>query len=247
VANPQPDIHVRISKELWRAIIKWKFPPRSRQIFDAIIYLTYAQIPPVKEAQISGGKLMELTGLNKNQTSKGFVQLLNSNLVAKNGDYRPPIIGINKNYESWKESPKMATTPKIKGLQPSKKKESPKMATRVAKNGDSSKVVPIIYNKKEILAIDLYEFYKNEINPQKKVRKGAIKNILFYLKKYSLDELKKSIENYKIEALENTPKFRKSCSNFFGRNGESECYFEDYLSSNFKDTKDTDDDEWRFQ
>jgi hypothetical protein len=39
------------------------------------------------------------------------------------------------------------------------------------------------------------------------------------------------------EALENIPKYRKSASNFFGRNGDSERYFEDYLPVNFEAPK----------
>ena len=116
------------------------------------------------------------------------------------------------------------------------KKKSPEMEKSVSRNGDLKKVTPIIL-KKEELAIAIYDLYKNEINPLKKVRKGAIKNILFYLKEYPPEDLKKSILNYKPEALSSQPRYRKSCSNFFGRNGESERYFEDYLSGNFEQPK----------
>lgn len=185
---------------------------------------------------------MNLTGHNKNQTTKALHQLINMNIVAKNGNYYPASIGINKDYESWKLLPKTATPRKQRVCEDVANKELPKTATIVAKNGNK-KNLHLISSKKENIAIALYDFYKTEIDPLKKVRKGAIKNILFYLKEYPPEDLKKSIENYKTEALNSEPRYRKSASNFFGRNGESERYFEDYLPGTFTLPKDyTDDD-----
>lgn len=232
MANPQPDIFFKWSKELWKAVIRWKFPPRSRQVFDALAYLTYGQVPPVKERQISGKMLMELTGHNKNQTTKALHQLISMNIVAKNGNYYPASMRINKDYETWKQLPKTATPRKQRVSEKVPKKLLPKTATIVAKNGNNPDL-HLISSKKENLAIALYNFYKTEINPLKKVRHSSIKNISHYLKFHSHEDLKKSIQNYKVESDKNEPRYRKSCSNFFGRSGESEKYFEDYLPNNF--------------
>jgi hypothetical protein len=90
------------------------------------------------------------------------------------------------------------------------------------------------------LAISLYDFYKNEISPLRKTRKAAIKNISYYLQEYNFETLKNAIKNYGTTVKENAPQFRKNPSNFFGRTGDSERYFEDYLDKNIKQEKITD-------
>ena len=231
MANPQPDVFLKWSKELWKAIIKKKIPSRPRQVFDAIVFLTYGAVPSVKERQIEAKEIMELTGLNKNQTSKALGQLLECNLVAKNGNYRPPIIGINKDYETWKELPKTATSRKDRASQAPPRKV-------VAKNGNSGsqkrqlkgKSTLYIFKNKE-LSDSLYEFYKNEIKPFRKSSQRAKKNIIFYLKKYSFEDLKKAVSNYKKIAMKSEPEFRKDPANFFGKQEE---YFLDYLPENYE-------------
>lgn len=238
MANPQPDNFLKLSKELWKAITKWKFQPRARQVFDAIVFLTYGSFPSVKHKQISMSEIMDLTDLNLNQASKSFNQLLKMNIVAKNGDYYPRSIGINKDYDSWKLSPKTATPKNGKGLRGGGK-------NIVAKNGDNSRQkrrqvgTPTLYIiKNKELAIDLYEFYKNEIKPLRKTRKAALKNIEFYLKEFSFEDLKGAINIYKTTAIKSDPQYRKNPSNFFGRTGDSERYFEDYLSGNYEKPED---------
>jgi phage replication O-like protein O len=237
MANPQPDIFLKWSKELWKALAKKKIPSRARQVFDAIAMLTYGQIPPVKEKQISNQEIMKLTGLNSNQTAKGIGQLLSMNIIAKNGNYYPRSIGINKDYDSWKLLPKMAKSSNDKALQEVPKK----IIAKNGKNFSQKRLKPkkrTLYNTREREYVDLlYEFYKNEINPLRKTKKAAQKNIAFYLKEYSFEDLKKCILNYKISAIKSESQYRKNPSNFFGRTGDSERYFEDYLPKNFKDTR----------
>ena len=122
---------------------------------------------------------MELTGHNKHQTSKSLKQLLNMNLVTKNGNYRPLIIGINKDYDSWKELPKMVTSRKIKGSQKSQKIKLPKTVTQVTKNGNLTKSTPL-YKLENKRTVDLlYDFYKKEIKPLRKSSGRAKENILY--------------------------------------------------------------------
>lgn len=231
MANPQPDVFVRWSKELWKAIIKARIPGVPRQVFDAIVLLTYGAIPSKKEAQISGKQLMNLTNLNRKTVSKSLQKLLDMKVVTKNGDYRPPSIGINKDYDSWKLSPKKVTSPVIKGLQKPLKKV-------VTKNGDklSPKMVikknSTFYSKEYKEQSDsLYNFYKTEINPLKKSSARAKENITYYLKKYSYEQLLVAIKNYKKVSKDDEPKYKKDPANFFGKNDR---YFIDYLPKNFE-------------
>ena len=234
MANPQPDIFFKWSKELWLAIIKTHFPGNTRQVFDAIAFLTYGNNPSVKEAQIEQKKIAELTIINKHSVSRAMRQLLNANMVVKNDNYYPPSIGINKDYESWKELSKMTTPPKTKGLQQSPKKGVVKNDKKSCQKRQLLKNPTLYKLEKENMSIEIYEFYKKEISPLRKTRKAAIKNICFYLKEYSGAELKTSISNYKGTARESEPRYRKNPSNFFGRTGDSERYFEDYLPGEFK-------------
>ena len=232
MANPQPDIFISISKEWHKAIRKVRISGLQWQVLNTIISKTWGAFPRLKKAQISQEEFMEETGLNSTTISKTKKQLLDMGFITQLGNGRSLTYCIQKDYELWNPLPKKVTTSNGKGLQKPPKVSLPKKVMNGTQLGNEKKSHLIIV-KKEELAITLYDFYKNEINPQKKVRKGAIKNILFYLKEYSLDDLKKSIQNYKTEALENTPKYRKGASNFFGRSGESERYFEDYLKENF--------------
>lgn len=244
MASPQPDIFFKMSKELWDAIIKFGIQKRPRQVFDAIISLTYGAFPPVKEAQISGNILMELTGQNKWQTSHALKQLVDMNLVAKNCNYRPASIGINKDYENWKELRKTATINKHKGLQAPPKKELRKTATKVAKNRNSNKTVPYTRTKRDRdKSESLYNFYKTEIDPARKSAVRAKKNISYYLKKHTEENLKKAIENYKSTLNGNDPTYRKDPANFFGRN---EQYFLDFLPGTFEEQKKSDPNKWVF-
>lgn len=236
MANPQPDIFIGWSKELWKAIVRTRIPGVSRQVFDAIAMLTYGANPRVKEAQIEQKKIAELTGLSQVAVSKSMSQLLKMNLVTKNGNYWPPIIRINKDYDSWKELPKKVTLPDDKGLQRSKKKG-------VTKNGNQKlpkKVTPknptFKTRRKENTVGVLYNFYKNEISPLKKSSARAKENIAYYLQKYPFESLKKAIENYKSTINGTEPRYRKDPANFFGKNDR---YFIDYLPENFESPKST--------
>ena len=236
MANPQPDIFLKWSKELAKAKLKIRIPGVANQVFESIVFLTYGANPSCCYAQIEQKKICELTGLSTVAVSKSMKQLSEMNLVTKDGNYRPPTIGINKDYDSWIELPKKVTLKNGKGL-----REVPQ--NRVTKDGNQglpkkvTKKKPTYYIKNRETSDTLYEFYKNLIKPLRKTRKAAIKNIAFYLQEFTEKQLKKSIENYNETAKESNPQFRKNPSNFFGRTGDSERYFEDYLPENYKTDK----------
>jgi len=236
MANPQPDIFIGWSKELWGALLKIHIPSNTRRVFDAIALLTYGANPRVKEAQISNQQIIKLTGLGKVAVSRGMQQLFIMGLVIKNGNYAPPIIRINKDYENWKQLPKTATPNKIKPSQRCEKKQLPKTATKVAENGNSNEVIPIIYIKEKEIAVSVFDFYKNEILPLRKSRKRAVKNIEFHLKKYPAADLKKAVLNYKPIAKKSEPEYRKDPANFFGYKDRDQ-YFVDYLPGNYEPPK----------
>ena len=174
------------------------------------------------------------------------MMLLDMNIVTKNGNYRPPIIGINKDYDFWKELPKMVTTNKIKGSQ--------RVASKVVnKNGNSSyqkrqlKKKPTYYSKKEKeeLSFSLYEFYKNEISPRNKSSQRAKKNIAYHLDKHTFENLEKAVKNYSSILNGNDPQYRKDPANFFGWNKKDQ-YFIDFLPENFEppETEPENEGEW---
>ena len=231
MANPQPDIFLKWSKELWKAKIKIRIPGVANQVFDAIAYLTYGQNPPIKEAKIEQKAIAELTGLHKMAVSKAMTQLLKMNLVTKNGYSIPPTIGINKDYETWKPVTKKGYCLQNQGSIKTKKKrvtkngyyQSPKMVTRK---------ISTLYKLENREKVDeLYELYKTEIQPLRKSSARAKENISYYLKKYTYTDLSKAILNYKTTIEKTGPEFRKDPANFFGKNDR---YFIDYLPDNFK-------------
>jgi phage replication O-like protein O len=236
MANPQPDIFIGWSKELWKAIMKIRISGVPRKVFDAIGFLTYGANPRVKEAQITGKQIMELTGLDKKTVSKSLNQLLKMNLVTKNGDYWPPKLRINKDYDSWKESPKKANLANIKGLRKPPQKGVTNIGDRKSPKKATPKNPTFKYKRIKNTVDFLYNFYKTEISPLRKSSTRAKENISYYLKKYSFEDLKKSIENYKITIDGTDPQFRKDPANFFGKLDK---YFLDYLPENFESPKDS--------
>ena len=77
----------------------------------------------------------------------------------------------------------------------------------------------------------LYEFFVFEIGPARKSKQRTLKNIEKHLKRFSYDDLKSSILNYKSTINGTDPTYRKDPANFFGIN---EPYFLDFLPENFQ-------------
>lgn len=98
---------------------------------------------------------------------------------------------------------------------------------------ESSKEDSLSKEGKEHPSLFIYNFYKTEINSTRKSSIRAKKNIKYYLKKYTQEQLMKSIKNYKTVCGKD-PEYRKDPANFFGKNDR--CFI-DYLPENFESPK----------
>lgn len=243
MANPQPDIFIRISKEYHKALRKTRISGVQRQVLDTIMFFTWGHVPSKKEAQISNQDFRKETGLSRIGIAKALRHLLEMNFCTKNGNYNPPSYSIQKDYEKWKPVPKKVQSNNSKALRRGGKKTCTKKGTKVYQKRKSAQITPYTSLRIKELSGELYEFYKNEIKPLRKSSQRAKENLSYYLKKYSFENLKISIENYNSTLNGTEPKFRKDPANFFGKN---ERPFIDYLPENFEsinteDSYDADD------
>ncbi len=150
MANPQPNVFVRWSKELYKAKMKMRISGVENQIVDTIAYHTYGQLPQQKIAHISNEKFREETGLSAVAVSKAITQLLKKNVITKFGNKYDSSYGIQKDYEEWHTLPKKVIRRKTKASQKTPKKLLPKMVSYDTKNGNNTGVTPIILNKEDI-------------------------------------------------------------------------------------------------
>lgn len=233
MANPQPNIFIPISKEWHKAIRKIRISGVQWQVLNTIIFKTWGAFPRAKKAQISQEEFMEETGLKSVAISKAKNDLLLMNLITKFGNGNNVSYSIQKDYELWNPLPKKVIASNSKGSQRPKKKPLPNLVTADTKFGNESNL-HLIHIKNKETAQSLYDFYKNSISPQRKSATRAKENILYYLKKYSFEDLKKSISNYASTLNGSAPQFRKDPANFFGKNDR---YFIDFLPDNFEPSK----------
>lgn len=123
MANPQPDIFVKLSKEWLAGKCRHRFSGQQNQFLEAVILLTWGNIPPRKLTRYSGKDIADLTGLTRRQVYKIKCQLINALaiIVTQKGDNKSEMIGINKDFDSYKTSPKKETChPKRRHLSPKK-------------------------------------------------------------------------------------------------------------------------------
>jgi phage replication O-like protein O len=104
MANPQPDIFVKVSKEFYEALAKVNLPGRERQVLDVIILQTWGY--QRKAATISNSLFRKYTGLKNVQVSKAVKSLLQKRLISKNGNNLAAEYQVQKDYESWDLFPK---------------------------------------------------------------------------------------------------------------------------------------------
>lgn len=69
---------------------------------------------------------------------------------------------------------------------------------------------------KEPIAASLYRLYLKTVNPDRKTRKRAIRNLIQHLGVYTEQELEHSIQAYARVAAKSRPEYRKDPANFFG-------------------------------
>jgi len=129
MASPQPECFLKYSKELILAKMKVRIGGVQNQVFEAIMYMTYGQYPPVKMTKYSNKQIMALTGLSSVGVAKAKTALAAMKMIfiTNNGNKYVEMVGINKDYDSWTLLPKKVTGRKV----------LPKKVTNVTKNGNA--------------------------------------------------------------------------------------------------------------
>ncbi|MBH8587111.1 replication protein [Thermoactinomyces sp. CICC 10520] len=95
MANPQPDKFIKLSNELYEAIMTADFSKRQRKVLDLIIRMSYgcqkkyALLRPID---------FELVGIWKVDIQKELKHLEKSKVIFRDGDR----IELNKNYDQWR-------------------------------------------------------------------------------------------------------------------------------------------------
>lgn len=104
MANPQPDIFVRYSKELYDAILRSPLPPVHYRVVEAVIRRTYGDHGK-KTAPISLSLFMAMTGKLDKNIRIALKELCEEGVLIKHSEAtrsgQPAVYGLNKNYECW--------------------------------------------------------------------------------------------------------------------------------------------------
>ena len=103
MANPQPDVFVKYSKELMDAVMKTKFSDAENRIFLAVMRLTYGANPSRKSVYLERGKLSKMTCLGRRQASRAKHSLIKRLIlnVDKIDDDHIEHAEIQKDYMLW--------------------------------------------------------------------------------------------------------------------------------------------------
>jgi hypothetical protein len=123
MANPQPDVFIKVSKEFLKAKAGFRLSGQQNQFLETLMVLTWGENPPRKFFPYSGKVISEISGLSRRQVYKIKCQLIKMLVinVTQKGDKYKERIGINKDYEQWVASPKKETRhPKRRQLSPKK-------------------------------------------------------------------------------------------------------------------------------
>lgn len=110
MANPQVENgYVRISNELMEAMSQIRISGESMQCLLVIFRETYGYNR--KSKSIPNKHFETKTGIRKQHINRAIQKLKDMNLilVTNNGYRKPPIYKINKDYGSWKKTPKKVT------------------------------------------------------------------------------------------------------------------------------------------
>lgn len=111
MANPQlEDGYFRISNEFYDALCQIRIPGESRQVFDFILRKTWGW--KKKDDWIPLSQFENGTLLKKRTIVKARKRLLEMNLIiTQKGDGEMTLYKINKDFATWKSSPKKITSP----------------------------------------------------------------------------------------------------------------------------------------
>lgn len=99
--------YTRIANEIMDALVRTRIPGEQRQVLDFIIRKTYGfnQI----WARITNSKLVESTGLTKQNANRSLKRLVDMKIVVKNDDNFGARYRFNKDYRQWKPYSKPTT------------------------------------------------------------------------------------------------------------------------------------------
>jgi phage replication O-like protein O len=104
VANPQAENgHIDIANEIAEHLMNINLTAYQYRILWAIWRKTYGWHK--KEDWISNSQLIKMTGLRKGHISRTLKQLIQKNIVTRNGNK----LSFNKNYHTWKQLPNRVT------------------------------------------------------------------------------------------------------------------------------------------
>jgi phage replication O-like protein O len=113
MASPQTENgYTKFANELMEALARNRIPGQELRVVLAVARKTYGY--GKKQDAISYGQIAQMTDIPRTRVIK-HVQSLVSKMVLgslNNGTRKPPTLWINKDYETWKPSPKKGTSPK---------------------------------------------------------------------------------------------------------------------------------------
>lgn len=131
MANPQPDKHIRISTELFEALIRTRISGEARQVFDFIMRKTWGFNKLSDDIAIS--QFSKATGIKKRHyVIRALNKLKEMRIIhsTKKGTRDVVNYSIQKDYDKWLIVPKkVASTKKGENLVPKKVKPSTKKGT----------------------------------------------------------------------------------------------------------------------
>ena len=112
MASPQKeDGYTAIANEIMEALVNYRIPGEQMQCLLFILRKTYGFNK--KWDAIANSQLVRATGLKKQHVYRAIKGLIDKNIVTKKG-YNPAIsYCFNKNYKTWKVSPKKVTVTNI--------------------------------------------------------------------------------------------------------------------------------------
>lgn len=108
MANPQVENgHIRIANDLYDAMLLFPFSKRQLLVALAILRLTYGWSKKID--RISYGQIAKVTRLDRRNVIRAMAELEKMKVVSKQPLVQANVIGINKDFDSWKVVVKTTT------------------------------------------------------------------------------------------------------------------------------------------
>jgi phage replication O-like protein O len=95
MANPQPDLHTKISNEILEHLMTMPLSGNQWQVLICIIRKTYGFHK--KQDYLTNSQIIEATGLGKTVVSRCLTLLQKGNFIIRNGH----VTGLQKDWEQW--------------------------------------------------------------------------------------------------------------------------------------------------